>query len=162
MEAAVEPSPSEAAPAAEAPASLSEEEPATAAPLQDAAAAEAQVEVESAEAAPAAPETIEVWRPQRHAHSSPRGREGGARRAARDQGSEDKQPPRRDQRPRAEVPGKDGRPAGKPRTEGRPSRDDARPRRPSSPPERRERQPDPDSPFAKLAALKAELEKKGK
>jgi ATP-dependent RNA helicase SUPV3L1/SUV3 len=31
-----------------------------------------------------------------------------------------------------------------------------------SPPEKRERQPDPDSPFAKLLVLKAELEKKGK
>jgi ATP-dependent RNA helicase SUPV3L1/SUV3 len=130
-------------------------------PAEDAAASEAQVESDSAEAAPAAPETIEVWRPQRHAHSGPRGREGGAQRSARNQGADDKRPPRSDQRPRAE-PGKEGRPPGKPRPEGRPSRDDARPRRAFSPPERRERQPDPDSPFAKLAALKAELEKKGK
>ena len=154
-----EPVAPEQAPATEAQASLAEEEPVAASP-QDAAAAEA--EVQPVPAAPAAPEAIEIWRPQRHAHSGPRGREGGAQRAARDQGADDKRPPRRDQRPRAEAPGKDGRPPGKPRADGRPPRDDARPRRTFSPPERRERQPDPDSPFAKLAALKAELEKKGK
>jgi len=153
VEAPAETTATEEAPATEAQASLSAEAP---------AAAEAQVEDASAEAAPAAPETIEIWRPQRHAHSGPRSREGGAQRAVRNQGAEDKRPPRRDQRPRAEAPGKDVRPGGKPRFEGRPPRDDARPRRPFSPPERRERQPDPDSPFAKLAALKAELEKKGK
>ncbi|MGD9541998.1 MAG: helicase, partial [Methylocystis sp.] len=164
VEAPAEATASEEEPPTEAQASLPAEEPAAPEPLQDAAATEAQVEaqVESAEAAPAAPETIEVWRPQRHAYSGPRGREGGVRRVARDQGAEDKRPPRRDQRARADAPGKDGRPAGKPRFEGRPQRDDSRPRRPFSPPERRERQPDPDSPFAKLAALKAELEKKGK
>ena len=51
------------------------------------------------------------------------------------------------------------------RTPGKPPRDDRRGPRPSAgfaAPERRERQPDPDSPFAKLAALKAEMEKKGK
>ncbi|MGJ0397086.1 MAG: helicase-related protein [Methylocystis sp.] len=149
VEAPAETTAAEEAPATEAQTSLSAEEP---------AAAEAQVED-----APAAPETIEVWRPQRHAHSAPRGRDGGARREAKEQGEEAKQrPPRRDQRSRADAPAKEGRPAGKPRFEGRPPRDDARPRRPFSPPERRERQPDPDSPFAKLAALKAELEKKGK
>ncbi len=154
VEAPAETTAAEEAPTTEAQTSLSAEEP---------AAAEAQAEDASAEAAPAAPETIEVWRPQRHAHSAPRGREGGARREAKEQGEEAKQrPPRRDQRPRADAPAKEGRPAGKPRFEGRPPRDDARPRRPFSPPERRERQPDPDSPFAKLAALKAELEKKGK
>ncbi len=154
VEAPAETTAAEEAPTTETQTSLSAEEP---------AAAEAQAEDASAEAAPAAPETIEVWRPQRHAHSAPRGREGGARREAKEQGEEAKQrPPRRDQRPRADAPAKEGRPAGKPRFEGRPPRDDARPRRPFSPPERRERQPDPDSPFAKLAALKAELEKKGK
>ncbi|MGJ0503593.1 MAG: helicase-related protein [Methylocystis sp.] len=144
----------------EAPTAAAEETPVAAEQAQEAAAA---VET-SEEAAPAAPEAIEIWRPQRHAHTGPR-REGAVRRVARDQGVEDKRPPRRDQRPRADGPGKDAaRPAGKPRHEGRPPRDDARARRPGgfAAPERRERQPDPDSPFAKLAALKAELEKKGK
>jgi len=153
---------SEEPPTTEADTSVSSVELAATGGGQEAAASEPPPDVESAEASPAAPEAIEVWRPQRHAHAGPRGREGGARRQARDQGAEDKRPPRRDQRPRAEPAAKEARPAGKPRVEGRPSRDDARARRPFSPPERRERQPDPDSPFAKLAALKAELEKKGK
>jgi len=72
----------------------------------------------------------------------------------------------------------DGRPVGKPRVrpgrprDGRPGRDD---RKRSDPAQRgdklfastenrdkRERQPDPNSPFAKLLALKAELEGKTK
>jgi ATP-dependent RNA helicase SUPV3L1/SUV3 len=156
-------------PTTEAPASVAveagaeaREEEATAAQAQEEPASEAA----PAKAAPTEPDSIEIWRPQRHVHSGPRPREAGAHRQAHGQGAEDKQqqrPPRRDQRP-GNAPGKEGRPAGKPRFEGRPPRDDARPRRPGgfAAPERRERQPDPDSPFAKLAALKAELEKKGK
>jgi ATP-dependent RNA helicase SUPV3L1/SUV3 len=157
-EAQAEPAAAEAAPT-ETPTAAAEEAPAAEATV----AVEAAVEA-SEDAAPAAPEAIEIWRPQRHAHTGPR-REGAVRRVARDQGAEDKRPPRRDQRSRADGPGKDAaRPAGKPRHEGRPPRDDSRARRPGgfAAPERRERQPDPDSPFAKLAALKAELEKKGK
>ncbi|HEY8136838.1 MAG TPA: helicase, partial [Methylocystis sp.] len=73
--------------------------------------------------------------------------------------------------PRADAP-KDGfRSGGKPGQGSRPDhrdnrgpRDESRPRPggASVPPQRRERLPDPDSPFAKLLALKAELEKKGK
>ncbi|KAF0120496.1 MAG: helicase domain-containing protein, partial [Methylocystaceae bacterium] len=155
-------------PATEAPASLAVEESAEAR-AEEAIATEAPEEPASeaapAKAAPTEPESIEIWRPQRHVHAAPRPREAGAHRQAPGQGAEDKQqrPPRRDQRP-GNAPGKEGRPAGKPRFEGRPPRDDARARRPAgfAAPERRERQPDPDSPFAKLAALKAELEKKGK
>ena len=142
-------------------AAASETAPASDSAVEEALPAQPPEETEAAEAAP---EMIEIWRPQRQ--SGPRGREAGARRGAREPGgAEDKRPPRRDQRPpRAETPGKETRHAGKPRTEGRPPRDDGRNRRPGGfvPPERRERQPDPDSPFAKLAALKAELEKKGK
>ena len=55
-------------------------------------------------------------------------------------------------------PGGEGRPGGPRPERGRPGRDE-RPRFEARP-ERRERQPDPDSPFAKLAALKAQLEGK--
>jgi ATP-dependent RNA helicase SUPV3L1/SUV3 len=80
---------------------------------------------------------------QRPARNQPRGDapKGGFR-----SGGKPGQGPRPDQR--------DNR---APRDEGR-----ARPTSPSPPPQRRERLPDPDSPFAKLLALKAELEKKGK
>ena len=160
----VETSAAAEAPKTEAPTSLSlgEAAAATDEPREAAATAEAQGEI--GETGPTAtPDMIEVWRPQRHAHSGPRSREAGAPRA-REQGADEKRPPRRDYRSRTEAPGKDARPAGKPRPEGRPPREDARARRPGGfgPSERRERQPDPDSPFAKLAALKAELEKKGK
>ncbi|MEF3365883.1 hypothetical protein V3H18_04975, partial [Methylocystis sp. 9N] len=89
------------------------------------------------------------------ARPAPRAADGGEQR-----------PPRRDYRPRPEGDGKERAPraGAKPRFEGRPPRDDARQGRPGGfvKAERREKQPDPDSPFAKLAALKAELEKKGK
>ncbi|MGA8170505.1 MAG: helicase-related protein [Methylocystis sp.] len=75
-----------------------------------------------------------------------------------------------DNRPRSEAPKGGFRSGGKPSQGSRPDqRDNRAPRddlrgRPSSsaPPQKRERLPDPDSPFAKLLALKAELEKKGK
>ncbi len=62
-------------------------------------------------------------------------------------------PPRKDRggRPRRPEGGPDAPRHGKP--DNRPRQQDARPR-----PERREREPDPNSPFAKLAALKAQLE----
>ena len=72
---------------------------------------------------------------------------------------------------RADAPKGDFRSGGKPGQGSRPDqrdnrgpRDENRPRPggASVPPQRRERLPDPDSPFAKLLALKAELEKKGK
>ena len=73
--------------------------------------------------------------------------------------------------PRADAPKGGFRSGGKPGQGSRPDqrdnrgpRDESRPRPggASVPPQRRERLPDPDSPFAKLLALKAELEKKGK
>ncbi len=72
---------------------------------------------------------------------------------------------------RADAPKGGFRSGGKPSQGSRPDqrdnrgpRDESRPRPggASVPPQRRERLPDPDSPFAKLLALKAELEKKGK
>lgn len=71
-------------------------------------------------------------------------------------------------RPRGDAPRKESafRQGGKPRQDHRPHRDDDRRRRggtfASSEKREKERLPDPDSPFAKLLALKAELEKKGK
>ncbi|MCC3245819.1 helicase [Methylocystis sp. WRRC1] len=155
----------ETAPAAEAPAP----EPA----VEEASAAEAAGEpVAAEETAAESPAMIEVWAPQRHAHAGPRRHQGAPQRGPRtSEGAEgEKRQPRRD-RPRPEGGKEAGaRPAGRPRfdkprpDQQRPPRDD-RNRRPGggfAAPERRERQPDPDSPFAKLAALKAELEKKGK
>ena len=141
-------------------------------PADEAAAPEAP-------ATPAEPEAIEVWhlhRPQRH--SGPRhgrgqgrqdgrqeGREGG-RRDGRPGGGEGQGPrrPREDRPeggrpPRPEARG-EGRGDGGPRN--RPDRrDDNRRPNPEQRPPRRERQPDPDSPFAALAALKAKLESDG-
>lgn len=125
---------------------------------------------------------IEVWAPQRHAHAGPR--RPPQQQRARRQGEAERGGPRRDRQPQAEgagapeagprhaaKPGFDKPRFDKPRFDkARPSRgaprdDDRRPPRAGggfAPAEKRERQPDPDSPFAKLAALKAELEKKGK
>jgi ATP-dependent RNA helicase SUPV3L1/SUV3 len=75
-------------------------------------------------------------------------------------------------RPRSDAPKGGFRSGGKPsqgarhdqRGDNRGTRDEGRHSRPSSSaaPQKRERLPDPDSPFAALLALKAELEKKGK
>jgi ATP-dependent RNA helicase SUPV3L1/SUV3 len=76
-------------------------------------------------------------------------------------------------RPRSDAPKGGFRSGGRPSQGSRPdqrdnrgTRDEGRDNRPggftSAPPQKRERLPDPDSPFAKLLALKAELEKKGK
>ncbi|GLI91273.1 helicase-related protein [Methylocystis echinoides] len=134
------------------------------------------------EATAEAPATIEIWAPVRHAHAGGPRRQGAPQqRGPREAGAEgDRRGPRRD-RPRQAEGGAEGapRPAGKPDKPrfdkprfdkprgGAPRddrRDDRRGGRPGgfAPTEKRERQPDPDSPFAKLAALKAELEKKGK
>lgn len=131
-------------------------------------------------AAPEAPATIEVWAPVRHAHAGgPRRQQGAQQQRGPREGAEGEQRrgPRRD-RPRqgergtADGAAAEGTPSGKPRFDkprfdkprGGAPRDDRRGGRPGgyAPAEKRERQPDPDSPFAKLAALKAELEKKGK
>ncbi len=136
-----------------------------------------------AAAEPAEPVMIEVWTPGRpHQHRREGGRPQGRR-------PEKRAPrewiiPQRPERPQpAEGEGEkreggrrfEGKPRdGKQRFEGRPrfdkprgdrprdNRQDPRNERPFASSERRERdkQPDPNSPFAKLLALKAELEKK--
>lgn len=123
---------------------------------------------DAADAAPAEQAEIvqiEIWAQQpRHAQTGPR---RAPPRGERTEGGEPR-PPRREHRPRpaaGDSGGGEGRAArfDKFRTPGKPPRDERRGPRPSfAAPERRERQPDPDSPFAKLAALKAEMEKKGK
>ena len=142
----------------------------------------AEAEAEAA-AEPAEPVMIEVWTPGRpHQHRREGGRPQGRR-------PEKRAPrewiiPQRPERPQpAEGEGEkreggrrfEGKPRdGKQRFEGRPrfdkprgdrprdNRQDPRNERPFASSERRERdkQPDPNSPFAKLLALKAELEKK--
>ncbi|GJD56042.1 helicase-related protein [Methylobacterium dankookense] len=158
-----------------------------AAPTEEAMPAEETAPAEEAEATPAEPVTVEVWHLQRHQRPAnqrprPRGGAGRGREGAQDarphgnrrpeqgrgqgqdgrqEGRPDGRPPRRD---RPEGEGREQRHGG-PRRErfegGRPERRDeqrhAGPRTDQRPP-RRERQPDPDSPFAKLAALKAQLE----
>lgn len=170
---------SESATAAEPPAAPEETpDPVMESAPQESAAPESHAPAAEADATPA---TIDIWTPQRHAHHGPR-RHAGPRHGAESAPAEgDKRPPRRDRprgaegggerRPRADGPGKEGgfRP-GKPRTDNRPPRDDHNRRHgaasggafASTERRERERQPDPDSPFAKLAALKAELERKGK
>ena len=132
-----------------------------------------------AETAPTEPTTIEVWTPGRPHQRREGGRPQGRRpekRAPREWIIP--QRPERPERPKPAEGGEgerreggrkfEGRPpreGGKPRFEGKPRQDrprDNRAERPFASSERRERdkQPDPNSPFAKLLALKAELEKK--
>ncbi|MGE5369621.1 MAG: helicase, partial [Chloroflexota bacterium] len=176
VEAVAEEAAPEAPIVAEAPAPIAEAE---AAEAPETAAAEA-VPAEGVEAAaPEAPATIEVWAPVRHAHAGGPRRQQGApqqQRAPREGAEGERRGPRRDRPRQAEAAPAEGAPAGKPRFDkprfdnprfdkprGTAPRDDRRGGRPGGyAPEKRERQPDPDSPFAKLAALKAELEKKGK
>lgn len=161
------------------------------------------VVAETAEAAPAVPEEIEVWRPHRHQggrrpehgqrgrrdgeqargeRPQREGRPGGHRRdgrpgqqpaAARAEG----EGPQRQERPRRDEQPRQGRPEGGRPEGGRGPRPDfKRDGRPGGPrreerggaererfqqaprPRPANREPDPDSPFAKLAALKAQLE----
>jgi ATP-dependent RNA helicase SUPV3L1/SUV3 len=169
---AVEPMATEAnAPEAPIAAEAAPEAPQTEGEVEAAAAtAEASPEAPVEAVAEEAPATIEVWAPQRHAHTGGPRRHGAPQR--REGGAEgERRPPRRD-RPRPAEAG--AAPEGAPRNAGKPRfdknrpdrggpRDERRPRPAGGPPaEKRARQPDPDSPFAKLAALKAELEKKGK
>ncbi|MBN4093010.1 helicase [Methylobacterium sp. OT2] len=122
---------------------------------------------------------IEVWRLQRHqrpAHQRPqnrprgagRGRDGGQQGQHSGQGRPDGGRPeqRRAEGDGGPRPGRDRGPRRDRFEGGRPERrDDQRGAeqrhsgpRPDQRPPRRERAPDPDSPFAKLAALKAQLE----
>ena len=148
--------------------------------------------VPAEEAAPAEPVTIEIWRPQRHhgrrrehgqdqqprRHGGPRRPHGAPARPTGEtqvegQAPEGAQPaqerPRRDdRRPEGGKPRFEGKREGGRRFEGKfdgKKRDDQRggdrpPHHEKRPP--REKQADPDSPFAKLAALKAELEARNK
>jgi ATP-dependent RNA helicase SUPV3L1/SUV3 len=69
-------------------------------------------------------------------------------------------PPRKDRggRPRRHEGGQEGRQEGRQEGQQRFGKPDHRSRQDRPRPERREREPDPNSPFAKLAALKAQLE----
>ncbi|MCJ2069792.1 helicase [Methylobacterium sp. J-030] len=153
-------------------------------PVAASAATEAAPEVAETEGEPTAEiPQIEVWHLQRHqrpAHQRPQNRPRGAGRG-REAGQQGQHPgpgrpegARPEQR-RAEGEGgpRDGRDRGPRRDRfaaGRPERRDDQRRndqhgeqrasgpRPDQRPPRRERAPDPDSPFAKLAALKAQLE----
>ncbi|MGU3538929.1 helicase-related protein [Methylobacterium sp. A54F] len=145
---------------------------------------------ETGEAAPSDPGTVEVWRLQRHQrqgqprHNRPRGerRDGGQGRQ-RPEGEERRDGPGRNRPERQRAQGAEARergpkpdrpegnrrgpPGGPPRERfeggrGRPERREERfGAREDQRPPRRERAPDPDSPFAKLAALKAQLESGG-
>ncbi|GJD95297.1 helicase-related protein [Methylobacterium iners] len=151
-------------------------------PDPDASQPTEAVEPDAEAAAIAEPAPIEIWRLQRHQrNANPRqnrprgpGRDAPAGRSAGDARPEHRdRNQQRDRRPAqaAGGPGQgrpaEGRPEGRPRRErfepGRPRperRDEQRagPPREEPRPQRRERAPDPDSPFAKLAALKAQLE----
>ncbi|HYA07314.1 MAG TPA: helicase-related protein [Xanthobacteraceae bacterium] len=132
------------------------------------------------ERAAAEPEMIEVWRPGR-----PEGRRGGGRRhrGARGRGRNVAATPQRSEdagvaaapgaeataAPTPEPAAPAGDSHGKPGRHRRHGRRPAAEHRPDRPPrererlpvkrfERREKAPDPNSPFAKLAALKAQLE----
>ena len=138
-----------------------------------------------ADAAPAEPEPVEVWRLHR-SQRSPGPRPNRGRNAGREREVGSGEPAQREAanrrrekfgnvpsgpRPRQAAPGAQAAQT-EARGEGGRRRDHDRPRpdhrddRSSGPrkdqrPPRQERQPDPDSPFAKLAALKAQLEAEG-
>ncbi|WP_409564649.1 helicase-related protein [Methylobacterium sp. J-067] len=176
---------------AETPAEPEQAKSADAEPVAEAAAdgetvAEASDEAPAEEeAAPAEIAQVEVWRLQRHqrpANARPNNRPRGGRRDGAPAGASD-QPRRaegqgqgqgqgRDERrrdrpegPRPERRRDEGRPDRRPEHRGEGRHDPRQERhggpRPDQRPPRRERAPDPDSPFAKLAALKAQLESGG-
>ncbi|SEN62167.1 ATP-dependent RNA helicase SUPV3L1/SUV3 [Methylobacterium sp. UNC300MFChir4.1] len=173
---AEQPAEADAAPAAEPIA----EETAAAEAEPDAAETAETAEAVGAEGEGAAEiPQIEVWRLQRHqrpAHQRPqnrprgagRGRDGGQQGQHSGQGRPDGGRPeqRRAEGDGGPRPGRDRGPRRDRFEGGRPERrDDQRGAeqrhsgpRPDQRPPRRERAPDPDSPFAKLAALKAQLE----
>ncbi|OAI31845.1 helicase [Methylosinus sp. R-45379] len=189
-EAAVEEAPIEAAPAPQEPDAVAAETEATETEATEASAEPVATEPAPIEIwtlqrhAPQAPRRRhgggapgqEEGRAARPAGERPRGPrpgqgpgqghgQGGGRRPEQGEGEHSEHRPRPDARKESGF-----RSGGKPRSDGprgdsRPPRDDRRRGNGSfSTPERREKErlPDPDSPFAKLLALKAELEKKGK
>jgi len=158
-------------------------EPVAEAAAEGEAAAEPSDEAPAEEAAPAEIAQVEVWRLQRHqrpANARQNNRPRGGRRDGAPAGASD-QPRRaegqgqgqgRDERrrdrpegPRPERRRDEGRPDRRPEHRGEGRHDPRQERhggpRPDQRPPRRERAPDPDSPFAKLAALKAQLESGG-
>ncbi|AWM88939.1 helicase-related protein [Microvirga sp. 17 mud 1-3] len=172
--------PPEAPVAVEAPAAAPDAAPTVEVSAEVPAEAASETPVET----PAEPEMVEVWRQHRRHHEGGHARQGrgrqerGERRPRQGDQRQGEQrhgeqpsgerPPRPDRRPeRREASGEGGRPQ-----QGRHSRGPGRPDERRGPPrhgkgfeprrdaghERRERQPDPDSPFAKLMALKAQLE----
>jgi ATP-dependent RNA helicase SUPV3L1/SUV3 len=126
---------------------------------------------------------IEVWTLQRHSAQGPRRHHGGGEARAPRHGAERERGPRHFPAPRPEGesaaparaedekaerhaprpprPPHKGQP-GERRADNRGPRDERNRNAGAAPKKPRERLPDPDSPFAKLLALKAELEKKGK
>jgi len=148
----------------------------------------AEPAAEEGEAIAAAPETVEpvasidIWSQQRHAPSGPRRQGGpgklrhaGAPAEGEAASAAAARPPRPErgrerhhERPQSATRGAGrGEGGGKPRPDRHGGRDDESRNQPggayaSTQKRERDRQPDPDSPFAMLAALKAELEKKGK
>jgi ATP-dependent RNA helicase SUPV3L1/SUV3 len=174
----IAPAPSEGSPAEEA-ATVVVEAPAAAVP-EAPARTETAAHAPEATAAPTLPAEeafIEIWRPGRPEGARPRPR--GPRRpphAAEQKPSADAQRPAaaasRAPAPAAAEGTKPERPARQPRPgrKPRPDRTDRPPRPPregglfatSAPKERRDKAPDPNSPFAKLAALKEQLEANAK
>ncbi|MBO1906003.1 helicase [Microvirga sp. 3-52] len=151
------------------------------------APAEEAPEETSAAETPAEPEMIEVWRQGRRHHEGGQARHGRDARGGRHQerggrqergdrrprhGETQGEQPAGERRPRQDRPqdrreaqGEGGRPQNRPpRGPGRgeerrgPRPDKRADSRREGGPERREKQPDPNSPFAKLMALKAQLE----
>jgi ATP-dependent RNA helicase SUPV3L1/SUV3 len=140
----------------------------------------AEAAPEAAPETPAVPEMVEVWRQHRRHHEGGHARQGREARGGRHERGErpdrGERPERGDRRPRhgdgqnerprreAQGQGEGGRPQNRPPRGPRP--DDRRGPRPDKRAdhrrdggqERREKQPDPNSPFAKLMALKAQLE----
>ena len=167
-----------AEPTAEAEEDTVEAEPATdETPAVEAASADDAPAVTDAEKAE--PEFVEIWRPgrfgnKRPTHHRPRQQGATAETTTREGEAGDNKPPRRDRNRHGDKTGGGGgkrfdKPAGEKSfgDKRRPKRGDNRPsgapKTVSAGPERR-KGPDPDSPFAALAALKADLEKgkKGK
>jgi ATP-dependent RNA helicase SUPV3L1/SUV3 len=177
-EAAPEP---QAEPAPEEPEATAAAEPAppepvvleTAAPATEASAPAPEAAPGTAAAAPAEEAFIEVWRPGRP-EGARRERPRGQRRPPREAGqipSADAPRPAAAASPAAAPEA--GKPAERPQRPPRPQRkprSDRPPRPPregglfatSAPKERRDKAPDPNSPFAKLAALKEQLEANAK
>jgi len=179
-----EAAPAEAASAESASAAPSEPSPGelTAVPAEAASAeiatnegaAPAPVPETAASAAPAEEAFIEVWRPGRPEgarREHPRGQRRPPRESAQKPSGEAPRPAAAASP--APAPGDAAKPTGRPSRPPRPARKprpDRGPRPPregglfatSAPKERRDKAPDPNSPFAKLAALKEQLEANAK